>query len=184
MLKGEKVLLRPMIRDDIARQHQFDQDPELYVLDGAEPRPAPIEAAERFYDNRTRADDHMAPFAIEADGVYIGSCELSGLQDRHRSLSIGIQIGDRAYWGRGYGRDAVRVLLRYGFELCGARRIVLTTHAKNERAIRCYRACGFIEEGRPRKAAWIAGEYTDLVNMSILRDEWEQHRGYPDAANA
>jgi len=49
----------------------------------------------------------------------------------------------------------------------------LTTHAKNERAIRCYLACGFVEEGRPRKAAWIEGEYTDLVEMSILREEWQ-----------
>jgi len=43
----------------------------------------------------------------------------------------------------------------------------------DERAIRCYLACGFVEEGRPRQFAWIDGEYTDLVNMSILRDEWQ-----------
>jgi RimJ/RimL family protein N-acetyltransferase len=73
----------------------------------------------------------------------------------------------------------IRVLLTYAFQACGARRIALTTHAKNERAIRCYRACGFIEEGRPRKAVWIDGEYTDLVNMSILREEWEVHHGRP-----
>jgi RimJ/RimL family protein N-acetyltransferase len=60
----------------------------------------------------------------------------------------------------------------YAFHYLGARRIALTTHAKNVRAIRCYQACGFVEEGRPRKAVWIEGEYTDLVEMSILRDEW------------
>jgi len=51
----------------------------------------------------------------------------------------------------------VKLLLNYGFHYLGARRIVLTTNAKNERAIRCYRACGFVEEGRPRKALWIEG---------------------------
>jgi RimJ/RimL family protein N-acetyltransferase len=63
--------------------------------------------------------------------------------------------------------------LDYGFRYLGARRIALTTHAKNERAIRCYLACGFVEEGRPRQVVWIEGEYTDLVDMSILREEWQ-----------
>jgi RimJ/RimL family protein N-acetyltransferase len=95
-----------------------------------------------------------------------------GLRNRHGTAELGIMIGDRDYWGRGYGREVVRLLLRYGFHYLGLRRIALTTHAKNERAIRCYLACGFVEEGRPRQAAWIEGEYVDLVEMSILRDEW------------
>jgi RimJ/RimL family protein N-acetyltransferase len=173
MLKGEKVLLRPMKEDDIARQHEFNQDPELYVLDSTYPRVSPLERAQAFYESRTKYDENIAPFAIEADGKYIGSCSLMDLQNRHGNLELGIMIGDRDYWGRGYGRDAVRLLLDYGFRYLGARRIVLTTHAKNERAIRCYLACGFVEEGRPRKAVWIDGEYTDLVEMSILHEEWQ-----------
>ena len=94
------------------------------------------------------------------------------MQDRHGNLELGIQIGDREYWGRGYGRDAVRLLLNYGFHYLGARRIWLTTNAKNERVIRSFAAVGFVEEGRPRKVVWIDGEYTDLVNMSILVEEW------------
>jgi RimJ/RimL family protein N-acetyltransferase len=62
--------------------------------------------------------------------------------------------------------------LEYGFRYLGTRRIALTTNAKNERAIRCFMAAGFVEEGRPRKVVWIDGEYRDLVNMSILYDEW------------
>ena len=99
------------------------------------------------------------------------------LQNRQGNLELGIMIGDRAYWNKGYGREVVRLLLDYAFHYLGARRIALTTHASNERAIRCYTACGFVEEGRPRKAVWIEGEYIDLVNMSILRDEWQAIRG-------
>jgi RimJ/RimL family protein N-acetyltransferase len=95
-----------------------------------------------------------------------------GLGNPHGTAELGIMIGDRDYWGRGCGRDAVRLLLRYGFHYLGLRRIVLTTHVKNQRAVRCYQACGFIEEGRPRKAVWVEGEYVDLINMSILREEW------------
>jgi RimJ/RimL family protein N-acetyltransferase len=162
-----------MIEADIARQHEFFQDPEFYGLDSAAPRVSPLERAQTFYETRVNFEENIAPFAIEADGKYIGYCTLMDLQNRFGNLELGIGIGDRAYWGRGYGREAVRLLLDYGFHYLGARRIALTTNAKNERAIRCYLACGFVEEGRPRKVLWIEGEYVDLVEMSILRDEWQ-----------
>ena len=173
MLKGERVVLRPMRQEDIARQHEFDQDLGLYGLDSTYPHVSPLERAHAFYETRTKFDETIAPFAIEADGKYIGYCSLMDLQNRHGNLELGIMIGDRAYWDRGYGREVIKLLLLYGFHYLGARRIALTTHARNERALRCYRACGFVEEGRPRKAVWIEGEYIDLVNMSILREEWQ-----------
>ena len=173
MLKGNRVLLRPMKPEDIPRQHEFNQDVELYGLDSSYPRVSPFEKAQAFYQERTKFDENIAPFAIEADGQYIGYCSLMHLQNRYGNLELGILIGDREYWGRGYGREAIKLLLDYGFRYLGARRIELTTHARNERAIRCYLACGFVEEGRPRKVVWIEGEYVDLVNMSILYEEWQ-----------
>ena len=95
------------------------------------------------------------------------------LQSRNRNSELGIVIGDRAYWARGYGRDAIKLMLHYGFHYVGLHRIELFPQEKNVRAIRCYLACGFIEEGRARKALWLQGEYVDVVQMSILREEWE-----------
>lgn len=172
MLKGDKVVLRPMRREDIARQHEFDQDVELYGLDSDYPRVSPLESAQAFYESRTKIGPDAAPFAIEADGKYIGFCTLMHLRHRHGNHELGIMIGDREYWGRGYGRDAVKTLLDYGFHYLGSRRIALTTNAKNVSALRCFLACGFVEEGRPRQVVWIEGEYVDLVNMAILREEW------------
>lgn len=173
MLKGERVVLRPMQSEDSARQHEFDQDIELYGLDSAYPHVWALARAQAFVEGRMKPDDDLAPFAIEADGQYIGYASLMHLQNRYGNLELGIMIGERAYWGRGYGREVVKLLLHYGFHYLGARRIHLTTHAKNERALRCYLACGFVEEGRPRKVIWIEGEYVDLVDMSILREEWQ-----------
>jgi RimJ/RimL family protein N-acetyltransferase len=173
MFKGEKVILRSITEEDISRLHEFSQDVELFGLDCAHPMADPLERLRANYQEWwIKEDRHKSFFAIEADGKYIGDCGLMGLGNPHGTAELGILIGDRAYWGRGYGRDAVRLLLRYGFHYLGLRRIALTTHAKNVRAIRCYLACGFVEEGRPRQAAWVEGEYVDLVNMSILRDEW------------
>ncbi len=181
MLKTDRVLLRPMKWEDVARQHEFNQDIELYGLDSSSPHVASFEKAQAFYEERTKSDENFAPFSIEADGKYIGYCSLMHLQNRHGNLELGILIGDREYWGRGYGREVIKLLLEYGFRYLGARRIDLTTHAKNERALRCYLACGFVEEGRPRKVLWIEGEYVDLVNMSIFYEEWQAiaYKGAP-----
>lgn len=172
MFKGEKVILRPVNADDIPRMHAFQQEVELAGLDCSFPTPAPLERIQANYQDWIKEDPHKVFFAIEADGKYIGDCGLMGLGDPHGTAELGIFIGDREYWGRGYGRDAVRLLLRYGFHYRGLRRIGLGTHANNLRAIRCYLACGFIEEGRSRKAVWVEGEYVDVVSMGILREEW------------
>ncbi|NJM41889.1 MAG: GNAT family N-acetyltransferase [Anaerolineae bacterium] len=69
-----------------------------------------------------------------------------------------------------------RVLLRlldYGFRYLGLHRIESFPHEKNMRSVRCHLACGFVEEGRARKVLWLAGEWVDVVQMSILREEWE-----------
>lgn len=173
MLKGERVLLRPLRLEDVARQHEFDQDIGLYALDSDLPRVRTLEQTREFVAGRLRGDPDYAAFAVEVDGVYIGHCALYHLRDRFGCAELGITIGDRAYWGQGYGRETIRLLLRYAFHDLNVRRVELTTNVKNERAIRCYLACGFVEEGRPRQAVWIEGEYTDLINMAILRGEWQ-----------
>ncbi len=154
------------------RQHLFDQDMELSVLDCRSPVPARFGRADDFVEQRHEDQRDVARLAIEADQQYIGHCSLSGLRHPHGDLELGIVIGDRKYWSRGYGREVVRLLLGYGFEAFGARRISLTTHQDNPRAIRCYLACGFVEDGRPRQAFWTGRRYADLVEMSILREEW------------
>jgi RimJ/RimL family protein N-acetyltransferase len=172
MLKGERVLLRPMRRDDIPRQHEFDQNMQLWIFNCEMPRVSSLQGAESFYEMWTSPDDNMAAFAIEVDGKYIGNCCLANLRNRNGSVEMGIIIGDPAYWGHGYGRETVKLLLKYGFHYLGVRRIVAIPQAKNERAIRSYRACGFVEDGRPRQVFWAEGEYVDVVDMSISREEW------------
>jgi len=136
MFKSERVTLRAMRKDDVTRQHEFNQDLELFGLECDYPRATSLEKAMADFEGwSTKPDENTAWFAIEADGKYIGNCVLMNLKDRFGNLELGILIGDREYWNRGYGREAVRLLLRYGFHYLGSRRIVLTTHAKNERAI-------------------------------------------------
>ena len=173
MIKGEKVILRPMTKDDIERQHEFNQDLDLFLVNASLPHVSPLERAQEMYELCTKKDRNAQYFAIEADGKYIGNCSLKLSSAFPGIYRLGILIGDRDYLEKGYGTDTVRLLLQYGFHYLGARRISLGTNAKNLRAIKCFRACGFVEEGRSRKVQWIDGDYTDLVTMGILREEWE-----------
>jgi RimJ/RimL family protein N-acetyltransferase len=82
-------------------------------------------------------------------------------------------IGEKEYWSKGYGTDAIRTLMRFAFERMNLNRVELSTFDFNERAQACYRKCGFVEEGRRREDRYIDGEYHDLIVMGILRYEWE-----------
>jgi RimJ/RimL family protein N-acetyltransferase len=111
---------------------------------------------------------------IEVDDHVIGHCALFHLDAVAQTAEMGITIGDKGYWGKGYGRDAIALLLGYGFRLLNLQRIWLKVHAGNERAIRAYRACGFVQEGRFRRHVWSNGSYDDVLLMGVLREEWEK----------
>ena len=175
MLTGHKVRLRAVTRDDLERLCQFNNDVEVELAGGGDPpTPQSVARLHAEYDAQVSTGGRDGTsFAIEADGVCIGQCALFQFDAVAQSCALGITIGDKGYWGRGYGSDAIRLLLDYAFRLRNIRRIYLTVNSTNERAIGAYRRCGFVEEGRLRQHVWSAGQYIDLVNMGILRDEWE-----------
>lgn len=177
MLKGDKVVLRAMRKDDLERYAEFQNDVETALLGGSG-APSPVELARvegRFEEHVRAARPDMAWFAIDAQGIgFIGQCLLHHFDETARKCELGITIGDRDYWGRGYGRDAVKLLLKYAFRLRNMERVWLSVSGTNERAIRAYRACGFTEEGRLRRHIWLDGAYDDLVYMGVLRDEWQK----------
>ncbi len=177
MLQGPRVTLRAIEREDLPRFHAFNNDLAVELAGGGDPPwPQPLaRLTADFERNSALGGRDGMNFAIEADGQVIGGCGLNGFEPTARTCELGIAIGDKAYWGRGYGREAIALLLDYAFRLVNARRVFLRVNSRNERAIRAYRACGFVEEGRLRQHVWSNGAYDDLVYMGILREEWPGH---------
>lgn len=178
MLRSARVTLRAICREDLPILCQFNNDLEVELAGGGDPpMPQSLERLQsEFEQQAAKGGRDGAWFAIEADGKFIGQCGLSHFNEYHatgRVSELGIGIGDRDYWGKGYGREAIALLLEYGFRHWNLHRIWLRTHAANERAIRCYTACGFVEEGRLRQHEWRNGRYVDTVLMGILQPEWE-----------
>jgi RimJ/RimL family protein N-acetyltransferase len=173
MLKGSRVILRSMTRADLARLCEFNNDVEVELAGGGDPpMPQSLARLEAEFDQDLGRGGRDGGFAIEVDGKFIGQCALFNFNDTAHNCELGITIGDKAYWGKGYGREAIALLLDYAFRLRNFHKVFLRVHGKNERAIHAYRACGFIEEGRLRAHVWSNGSYDDLVHMGVLRDEW------------
>ena len=136
----------------------------------------PLAAREKDFDKRLE-DHEKADFVIEVDGHVIGEIGLHPHMNRRAGVAhMGVGIYDPEYVGKGYGRDAVMTLLDWSFRILNLRRVALETLATNERAIRAYRACGFVEEGRLREHEYVDGRYVDIVAMGVLRSEWEKSR--------
>ena len=171
MLRGQKVVLRPVQREDLKRLDELYQNVELVVLANGEWSPYSLAGREQRFDKGLDGD--QAWFAIDVEGVVVGTTGLKDFSRRDGTAGVGISILDPAYVGQGYGRDALTVLLDWGFRIQNLRRIWLDTLATNERALRAYRACGFVEEGRQREHFYYDGAYVDAVFMGILRSEWE-----------
>ena len=108
------------------------------------------------------------------DDTVIGFIGLSDIHWGHGEAWVGIGIGDRAYWGKGYGTDAMQVLLRYAFTELNLHRISLGVFEYNQRAIRSYEKAGFVHEGREREFLHRDGSRADALLMGILRSEWER----------
>jgi RimJ/RimL family protein N-acetyltransferase len=175
MLQGKQVLLRAMTRQDLERLCQFNNDLEVELAGGGDPPlPQSLARLQAEFDARaSQGGRDGTSFAIEADHKLIGQCALFQFDQVARTCELGITIGDKDYWGRGYGREAVALLLDYGFRFHHLHRVFLSVNGNNERAMRAYRACGFKEEGRLRAHVWHDNAYVDLVYMGILREEWE-----------
>lgn len=119
--------------------------------------------------------DELYGFTIHTleDDRVIGIVDLGGINWVNRDSWVGIGIGERDYWGKGYGTDAMRLIVRFGFEQLNLNRITLNVFGYNQRAIQSYLKCGFKEEGRLRQWMQRGGERHDLVFMGILRKDWE-----------
>jgi RimJ/RimL family protein N-acetyltransferase len=107
------------------------------------------------------------------DDRAIGFIELDGIGWQVGNGWIGIGIGEREQWGKGYGTDAFRILIRFAFRELNLRRLTLTVFEYNPRAIRSYEKLGFQVEGCDREWLRRDGRRWDMIHMGLLRRDWE-----------
>ena len=108
---------------------------------------------------------------------FLGMSGLHNVDWINRSAELGIAIHAEENWNKGYGTDAMKVLLKFGFDYLNLHRIELNVFVFNKRALRVYEKVGFKQIGRRRKSLFREAQYHDEILMDILRDEWvEMHK--------
>ena len=168
MLKGKWVVIREKKISDAADDYAWRSDDELARLDAAVILRIPFKHFLTSYtDEISRSSPRRQRFAIDTlDGKHVGNCMYYNIDQVKGEAELGIMIGDRDYWNRGYGTDAVAVLLDHIFNGAGIERVYLNTLEWNVRAQRCFEKCGFAPCRRRRR---FNGTF---VVMEIYRHSW------------
>lgn len=174
LLKGERVELRPIEREDVPIfAGWYAQYELLRQLAPGTVTPMNRVAEEGWFDSLNREKGHFSfAIAVRENGQLIGSCQLMNHHGKNRSATLGIAIGDPAARGRGYGTEALALLLEFGFLEMNLNRIELQVLELNHRAVALYERLGFQHEGRQRQALYREGRYWDNILMSMLRAEY------------
>lgn len=176
MIYGERIRLRSVEKEDLDSFMVWVNDPEvtfglsLYL-------PISSWEEEEWFASLSKRPQAERPLAVEMrdgdDWKLIGNLGYHQIDNVAHAGEVGIMIGEKSIWGQGYGTEAMRLLLKHGFETLNLNRIFLRVYAENKRAIRTYEKVGFVHEGRMREALFKHGSYQDLLFMSVLRKEWE-----------
>lgn len=175
MYHGEKIQLAAVQREYLPQYIKWLNDWEIaqFLYPGVAV-PFNLDDETEWYENRRKQEGSFI-FAILtlAENKLIGNCGLHHVDFKNRSATFGIVIGDKDYWGNGYGTDATRTLLRFGFEELGLNRVELEVYDFNPRAIRAYEKAGFHRDGVHRQGLYRNGTFHDEIIMCILREEWD-----------
>ena len=169
---GSKVYLSPINIDDYEKYTQWLNDLEIAINLSSAHRIFSKEKEKEFLERLNKEGYNFAIVDKSKDEL-LGNCGLLNVDLVHGTAELGIFIGDRNYWDGGYGTEAVKLLLDYGFNLLNLNNIFLKVHSFNQRAIQCYKKCGFKEIGKRRQAYIIGGKKYDDIYMDIIADDFE-----------
>lgn len=173
---GDRIYLSPRSVEDAEDFTKWMNDFEVTDYTGRSATIVTLEAEKKYLEDKNLNLNTIA-FAIvdlETDKM-VGTLSLEDVNYNNRTAVLGIFIGDENYRSNGYGTEAIKLLLDYGFNYVNLNSIKLDVLECNERAIKCYKKCGFKEVGRWRKSKYVNGKYYDTIVMDILAEEFTEN---------
>lgn len=177
---GKKIYLRGIEKDDISgNMSQWANDSEVthYMVMGTVPNSGSIfcswDSVEDEYERLKKSRNDIV-FAIvdKKTDTMIGVTGLYDISWIPRAAEFRIAIGEKSFWGKGYGTEATKLIVEYAFDKLNLNQVHLGVNAEDERANKCYKNAGFLFEGTKRESVYRNGRYYDLNLYSILRSEY------------
>ena len=172
-LVGDRIYLSPRSIEDAEKFTEWMND--FYVTDytGRSGTIMSLEGEKKYLIENANPEATFSIITLDEDKI-IGTVGLERINHIHRTATLGVFIGDRNYLSKGYGTEAIRLLLDYGFNYMNLHSVKLEVMSFNKRALKCYKKCGFKETGRIRDNKFINGNYYDTITMDILRNEFTE----------
>ncbi|MFX1577114.1 MAG: GNAT family N-acetyltransferase [Promethearchaeota archaeon] len=177
MITGKNLLLRGLELKDAGEVVKHFNDVEFQRFLGP-PIPISQEEEEKWirntWENRKKGREYIFGIELKQNHLLIGTCSLFDIHPINRSAELGIAIWNKQYWSKGYGKEALKLLLGYGFNFLNLHSIYLYVHEDNPRAIHAYEKVGFKHSARHRQALFQDGRFKDVLLMDILEDEFRK----------
>jgi len=172
-LIGERLYLSPLNIEDAEKYVEWFCDFKMTDGIGKSGNIMTIQAEREWIEQTLKNNDlNFAIVSLEKDEL-IGNCGFANVSHQNRIGTVGIFIGDENNRSNGYGTEALKLLVDYGFNYLNLNNIMLTVKSFNKRAIKCYEKVGFKEFGRRRESYFLNGKYYDDVHMDILANEFK-----------
>jgi RimJ/RimL family protein N-acetyltransferase len=177
VLSGARLVLRRPRAEDVEVRFRLGTHREITEAYGGAFDSTAVFTRNDAQSQISFIEQHAYAWIIDVNG-FIGHVRFFALDRHDRRAALAIGIEDPAYLGKGYGTEAIRLALRYIFST-GLHRISVRVTASNDRAIACYRKCGFQVEGREREAALVDGRWQDDIIMGVLEREFRKSSAKP-----
>ena len=182
ILQGELVRISALDADELSKASvRWGRDSEYRrLLDASAPHLYSQKAVQKWLEKdieEQSVNQYWFSIRAIADDKLLGDIDLFVYNWLGRDAFVGLGIGEREFWGRGYGTDVMRVILRYAFIEVNLNRVTLSVFEYNPRAIRSYEKAGFRHEGRMRQFLNKEGRRWEMLFMGILREEWMEQYG-------
>ena len=173
MLKATDIRLAPLTVADGPQLYTWINDRDQVLFNAPYKPISEPQHAEWLASITSRQDAVIFGIKTTGDDRLVGSCQLHSINPIHRSAELQIRIGETDARGKGYGKSAVELLLRFAFSDLNLHRVFVHVFADNTPAIRLYESTGFRNEGTLREAAFIDGKYVDVLVMGVLKSEFD-----------
>lgn len=174
MFESERLRLRKMVREDIERYHSWRNNIDVMITTNPSLDLYSLEETREFVENVILNSNSSKSYIISENNsqVPIGITSLINIDYKNRNAECIIDIGEKEYWGKGYGKESLKLLLDYAFFELNLHRISLKVFSFNEKAIRLYSKLGFKNEGLSRQSLYRNGIWNDIIHMGILKEEY------------
>ena len=174
LFESSRLKLRKMTLEDTELYHKWRNDLEVMHFTNPSLDVYPMETTKQFVDQVILGSQNAKSYIIveKENEKSIGVVSLINIDYKNRNAECIIDIGEKEYWGKGFGSEGLRLVLDYAFYEMNLHRVSLRVFSFNDRAIRMYKRIGFKEEGNSRQSLFRDGKWHDIIHMGILQTEY------------